>query len=292
MAPRGYRGWRGIGAVVPAQVTGTAVPSASASGGGELHRARAQWHSGAMVSVSEFFSAVAVGDVDLVRRFLDEDPTLLANLGPDGASASLTALYNGHAPLADELAARTGELSVFEAAAFDDTARLDELIAADQWVVNSWSADGWQPLHLAAYFGRAEAARILLDAEADVAEPSRNELAVQPLHAAAAGRHAGTGLDPDRLGRPGARPPARRLDPAALGGGQRRPGVGAGAAVGRCRLGGGQRRRPDADRAGLAGDGARGAAGRQRWLRRCRAWSPGPAGNRRRSCWPSSCSGC
>lgn len=143
-----------------------------------------------MVSVSEFFSAIAVGDVDLVRRFLDEDPTLLANLGPDGASASLTALYNGHAPLADELAARTGELSVFEAAAFDDTTRLAELIAAHQWVVNSWSADGWQPLHLAAYFGRAEAARILLDAEADVAEPSRNELAVQPLHAAAAGKHS------------------------------------------------------------------------------------------------------
>jgi len=142
-----------------------------------------------MVSVSEFFSAVAVGDVDLVRRFLDEDPALLANLGPDGASASLTALYNGHAPLADELAARTGELSVFEAAAFDDTTRLAELIAAHQWVVNTWSADGWQPLHLAAYFGRAEAARILLDAEADVAEPSRNELAVQPLHAAAAGKH-------------------------------------------------------------------------------------------------------
>jgi uncharacterized protein len=143
-----------------------------------------------MVSVSEFFSAIAVGDVALVRRFLDEDPSLLTHLGPDGASASLTALYNGHAPLADELAARTGELSVFEAAAFDDTARLNELIAAGQWVVNTWSADGWQPLHLAAYFGRAEAARILLDAEADVAEPSRNELAVQPLHAAAASKHA------------------------------------------------------------------------------------------------------
>ena len=218
-----------------------------------------------MVAVSEFFTAIAVGDVDLVRRLLDGEPGLLANHGPDGASAALTALYNGHAPLADELAARSGELSVFEAAAFDDTTRLTDLIAADQWAVNSWSEDGWQPLHLAAYFGRAEAARILLDAEADVAEPSRNELAVQPLHAAAAGRHPEL-VWIGSLRRPGARPPARRLDPVALGGGQRRPGVGAGAAVGRCRLGGGQRRRPDADRAGLAGDGARGAARRQRRL--------------------------
>ena len=143
-----------------------------------------------MVALSEFFAAIAVGDVDVVRRLLDEEPALLRSLGPDGASPALTALYNGHAPLADELAARTGELSVFEAAAFDDTARLDELIAADRSVIGSWSADGWQALHLAAYFGRAEAARMLLDADAEVAEPSRNELAVQPLHAAAAGRHS------------------------------------------------------------------------------------------------------
>ena len=223
-----------------------------------------------MVAVTEFFDAIAVGDVDLVRRMLDQEPGLLANLGPDGASPALTALYNGHAQLADELAARTGELSVFEAAAFDDTARLAELIAADRSVIGSWSADGWQALHLAAYFGRAEAARMLLDADAEVAEPSRNELAVQPLHAAAAGGHFRAGVDPDRLGRPGAGPPARRLDPAALGGGQRRPGLGAGAAVCRRGFGGGQRRGPHADRAGLAGHGARGAARRRRWLTACR----------------------
>jgi len=143
-----------------------------------------------MAALSEFFDAVAVGDVDAVRRMLDDEPALLGNPGPDGASPALTALYNGHVQLADELAARTGELSVFEAAAFDDTARLAELIAADRSVIGSWSADGWQPLHLAAYFGRAEAARMLLDADAEVAEPSRNELAVQPLHAAAAGKHS------------------------------------------------------------------------------------------------------
>src|SRR6185312_11699719 len=36
----------------------------------------------------------------------------------------------------------------------------------------------------------AEAARMLLDADAPVAEPSRNPMSVQPLHAATAGRHA------------------------------------------------------------------------------------------------------
>jgi hypothetical protein len=143
-----------------------------------------------MEQPSEFFTAIAAGDVERVRRLLDDDPSLLSGAGPDGASPSLTALYHGHAPLADELAARTGELSVFEAAAFDDTARLGELIATDRSVIQLWSADGWQPLHLAAFFGRAEAARMLLDADAEVAAPSHNEMAVHPLHAAAAGRHA------------------------------------------------------------------------------------------------------
>jgi ankyrin repeat protein len=140
--------------------------------------------------VAAFFSAIAAGDVDAVRRMLDFEPRLMAESGPDGASVALTALYAGQPRLADELAARSGELSVFEAAAFDDTTRLEELIAADRTVVNSWSADGWQPLHLAAYYGRAEAARALLDADAQVGEPSRNTTGVHPLHAAAASRHA------------------------------------------------------------------------------------------------------
>jgi uncharacterized protein len=143
-----------------------------------------------MSEVSEFFAAVTAGDVAAVRALLDEDPTLVHETAADGASAALTALYSGHGPLADELAARTGALSIFEAAAFDDTDRLTALIRADPTVVSSWSADGWQPLHLASYFGRAEAARVLLDADAPVDETSRNQLAVQPLHAAAAGQHA------------------------------------------------------------------------------------------------------
>lgn len=139
--------------------------------------------------VAAFFSAIAAGDVDEVRRMLDWEPRLMQEAGPDGASVPLTALYAGQPRLADELAARSGDLSVFEAAAFDDTTRLEELITADRAVVNSWSPDGWQPLHLAAYFGRAEAARALLDADAQVSQPSRNTTRVQPLHAAAAAQH-------------------------------------------------------------------------------------------------------
>lgn len=136
-----------------------------------------------------FVAAVVAGDVDSVRALLDQDPTLLRTRGTDGESLPLTALYHQHLPLADELAARSGELDVFEAAAFDDTARLERLITADDEVVFTWSQDGWQPLHLACYFGRVEAARTLLDADAPVTEPALNGSDILPLHAAAAGRH-------------------------------------------------------------------------------------------------------
>ena len=218
---------------------------------------------GAMVAVAEFFAAITAGDVDRVRRLLDEDPGLLHNAGPNGASPALTALYNGHGPLADELAARTGELSVFEAAAFDDTARLA-------------AADRGRPVGGGLLERRRLAAaapgRLLRPRRGgpDAAGRRRRGGRAVPQRAggapAARGRRRpalGAGVDPDRLGRPGARPAERRLDPAALGGGQRRPGVGAGAAVGRRGLGGGQRRGPDADRAGRRRVGARGAARRR-----------------------------
>jgi len=143
-----------------------------------------------MTDAERFVAAVRAGDVDTVRNLLDDDASLLRLPGPDGETLTLTALYAGHGHLADELAARAGELSVFEAAAFDDTERLGELARMDPELIAAWSPDGWQPLHLAAYFGRVEAARLLLDADAPVAEPSRNAMAVHPLHAAAAGRHA------------------------------------------------------------------------------------------------------
>jgi ankyrin repeat protein len=142
-----------------------------------------------MADDESFFAAIAAGDLAAVRAHLDADVELLRANGPQGASPALTALYHGHGPLADELAARQGPLTIFEAAAFDDADRINELLLREPGAVASWSPDGWQPLHLAAFFGRAAAARALLDADAPVDEPSRNVQAVLPLHSAAAGAH-------------------------------------------------------------------------------------------------------
>lgn len=121
---------------------------------------------------------------------LDDEPALLAAMAPSGVRAPLIALYNEHGPLADELAARSAPLDVHEASAFDDNGRLRAVLLEDPSLVRSWSVDGWQPLHLAGYFGRTEAARQLLDDDADPNCHSRNSSHATPLHCAVAGRHS------------------------------------------------------------------------------------------------------
>ena len=55
--------------------------------------------------------------------------------------------------------------------------------------VNAYSADGWTPLHLAAFFGHPKIAELLLAHDADVTARSRNPNGNTPLHAALAGNH-------------------------------------------------------------------------------------------------------
>jgi ankyrin repeat protein len=81
-------------------------------------------------------------------------------------------------------------LAVFAAAILGDTKGLEELLAGNRSLVGAVSSDGWTPLHLAAYFGRLEAVRLLLNKGASVKARSANAMENTPLHAAAAGRHA------------------------------------------------------------------------------------------------------
>ena len=83
-------------------------------------------------------------------------------------------------------------LDIFEAAALPGAAeRGAELLAADPGLATAWSSDGFTPLHLASFFGTEEMARMLLDRGADPNAVSRNPMAVQPLHSAAASRAVG-----------------------------------------------------------------------------------------------------
>jgi uncharacterized protein len=142
-----------------------------------------------MPHAAEMMAAVAAGDAEAVARLLAVDPSLATARGDDGVSAVLLARYRFDRPMMDVLLAADPELDVFEAAALGRLDRLKEGLGAAPDSAVAFSPDGFTPLHLAAFFGKAEAVRILLDAAASVDTYTRNAFANQPLHAAAAGQH-------------------------------------------------------------------------------------------------------
>jgi uncharacterized protein len=103
--------------------------------------------------------------------------------------AILDALYQGRRDEAERLLEERGAdtLTVFEAAAMGVVSRLEVLLAADPTLANAFAPDGFQPLALAAFFGREGAVEVLLAHGADPSTPARNNQGVNALHAALAG---------------------------------------------------------------------------------------------------------
>jgi ankyrin repeat protein len=100
----------------------------------------------------------------------------------------LGALYQGQPDLARRLAGEAERLNLAEAAALDEVDRVAELLD-DGGEADARTPDGFTPLHLAAFFGAPRVAALLLERGADPGAVAGNEMRVQPLHSAAAGRH-------------------------------------------------------------------------------------------------------
>lgn len=105
--------------------------------------------------MKELFEAARAGDLSRVAAIVETDPTL----------------------------------AIFAAAILGDSAQIEKLLAANRSLVTAVSSDGWTPLHLSAFFGRVDAARLLMNNGAQVNIRSTNAMQNLPLHAAAAGRH-------------------------------------------------------------------------------------------------------
>jgi ankyrin repeat protein len=142
-----------------------------------------------MASASDMMAAVAAGDSEGVSALLAEDPSLVNSRGEDGVSAVLLARYRFDRATMDALLAADPDLDIFEGAALGRIDRVRAALDDDPLAVRALSPDGFTALHLAAFFGKPEIARALLDAGAPVDTYTTNDLANQPLHAAAAGRH-------------------------------------------------------------------------------------------------------
>lgn len=146
-----------------------------------------------MTEVEELIEAVKIGDVGRVKAIVDGTPGLASARLSSGESPVMAALYRGHHQVVALLIDAGAEIDVFAAAA---TGRIDDLRRELRKgaSVDVYAYDGWTPLHLASFFGHVDAARVLLDAGADVHAVSRNALTNTPLHAATAGKHSQVAL--------------------------------------------------------------------------------------------------
>src|SRR5262245_48647271 len=160
-----------------------------------------------------FINAIKAGEFDRVKAMVSAEPTLLDARSRSGDSAILTAVYHRQKEIVNLLVARGATMTLFEACAAGEIERAERLIADDPAAVHQLSADGWTPLHLAAFFGHSRLIELLLAHGAEVRTRSTNANGNTPLHAALAGNHPfvaglllGAGAELDAMDANGWRP--------------------------------------------------------------------------------------
>jgi ankyrin repeat protein len=146
----------------------------------------------------ELFTAIKGGDRTAVEALLDRDRALVDTRDANGLSPILTALYHGKNDIATAILRRGPKLSVFEAAAAGDEARVRDIIGRDRGQANAVAPDGYSALGLAAFFKRGEVVRDLLAAGA---RPTHASLqgGFTPLHSAVATDAGGVDIEIVRM---------------------------------------------------------------------------------------------
>src|SRR3979409_1592229 len=125
-------------------------------------------------SSAALIDAIKAGEFERVKAMVSADPALIDARDRSGESAILTAVYHRQKEIVNLLVARGVTMTVFEACAGGEVERVERLIASDRSAINGFSADGWTPLHLAAFFGHTQLAELLLPHDPDAAARSRN----------------------------------------------------------------------------------------------------------------------
>lgn len=140
------------------------------------------------MNAEHYFDAIKTGVWSQIEPLLAHHPTLVNARDAAGISAVMTALYYDKSLIAERLIAQGAALDIFEASAAGHSETVRTLLDTDPSQVDAYSADGFQPLGLAVYFGHSVIAALLLERGAPVNTPSRNAQRVQPLHSAVAAK--------------------------------------------------------------------------------------------------------
>jgi ankyrin repeat protein len=138
----------------------------------------------------EILDAIRSGDAERVKQLISSNPALARERDDAGVSVIMQARYQRQLAIVDLLRESAGDLDVFEAAALGDATRLRLLLQQQPDVICTYSADGFTPLHFAAFFSQAEAAEALLNNGADPNAVASNGSRLTVINSAAASGNA------------------------------------------------------------------------------------------------------
>jgi hypothetical protein len=139
--------------------------------------------------IERMIAAVSEGNLPAVQDLLRGRPALAYTAMEDGLSAILFSQYRRRGDIVAALLASGMRLSIGEAAAVGELARVRKIGEAWPAAIQAYTTDGFTPLQLACFFGHTEVATWLIEHGADVHAVAQNAMQIQPLHAAVAGQY-------------------------------------------------------------------------------------------------------
>jgi uncharacterized protein len=134
---------------------------------------------------SALFRAIQNNDVKALDAELSRDSVDLNQRNDSGATPLLFAAYLERENMVRRLRKAKSSLDFFEACAVGDLKILRAALARGQ-NIDERAPDGFTPLGLSVFFRQPQAARLLIDAGADINAKANNALQVAPIHAAIA----------------------------------------------------------------------------------------------------------
>lgn len=135
------------------------------------------------------YDLIMNGNIEEIKSFLQKNPDLINSTDENGVSAVLFCYYIQKPEIGDYLIKIGANVGIFEASVAGKTEQLKNILKENPDSINSYSADGFQALGFACFFGQTDAARILIKSGAPINNYSQNELKVMPLHSAAASQN-------------------------------------------------------------------------------------------------------
>jgi uncharacterized protein len=141
------------------------------------------------MDIEPILNAIRKGDAHTVRQLLAEDPALIHARNAEGISLILVACYHRRPEIVSIFVSCGATLDIFDACAVGDETRVRMMAEQFPASIHQYSADGFFPLALAAYFGHREISEFLISLGADVNQVAKNAIKIAPIHAAVSSKN-------------------------------------------------------------------------------------------------------